>query len=164
MAKKNFNKGLEDIFINPDGETNTSVLDEAQEDQAHSSEPESTHSKTKKKKKSYRKNFTYDLNSLLDDAMAETRDMELSEDRESKKTHSPKRHIKKVPLTGINALIRRTVDIDYEEERRRETKRVTFICEREKINQLKKIAKNEKTYLKDILIGLIDQYLKNYKN
>ena len=85
------------------------------------------------------------------------------EDSYNNKRLLPKKRIKKVPLTGINALIRRTLDYDGNANYGTSAKRVTFMCDKEKIVRLKKIAKIEKTYLKDILNELIDKYINGFE-
>ncbi len=163
MAKKNFNKGLEDIFTKDEKERASEVeVIEQKERSLEKEKEQKDHSRKKLKKKSSRKNFTFDLNNLLSDALQST-----DEDHKSKHTDesrsTPKKRINKVPLTGINALIRKTIDSDYDSETQREFKRVTFICDRDKVARLKKIAKTEKTYLKDILIGLIEEYIQDFE-
>lgn len=166
MAKKNFNAGLEDIFKNPTDSSEGDTLVQSKKSvssERSTSSGGATAEAAQSKKKSYRKNFTYDLSNLLNDAFTESKEVGdniAKETRESEK--SPKKRIKKVPLTGINALIRRTLDSDYDGGENRNYKRVTFICDRDKIAKLKKIAKAEKVYLKDILSDLIDKYIKNF--
>ncbi len=167
MAKKNFNEGLEDIFKNPSNKSAGDVLVRSKKVTNGSDESSSVSGAAAEtsqgKKKSYKKNFTYDLSNLLDDAFQESKEANESFVKESQETNKgPKKRIKKVPLTGINALIRRTLDTDYEQIDNRNFKRITFICDRDKITKLKKIAKTEKMYLKDILSDLIDQYIKDF--
>lgn len=158
MAKKSFNKGLEDIFEKSKDQSESTQTLEVVEEPGSKSVKE-----TRKKRKTSRKNFTYDLSNLLSDALTDKpADEELSSSDASER-ETPKKRIKKVPLSGINALIRRTVDFDQEGDVQREFKRVTFICDRDQVAKLKKIAKSEKTYLKDIIINLIDEYISEHE-
>lgn len=163
MAKKNFNKGLEDIFkkdekeINPD----TEVLEQEKHPVKDKKHQESL-SRKKLRKKSSRKNFTFDLNNLLSEALQSTDEDDKAKSVEETRS-TPKKRMNKVPLSGINALIRKTIDSDYDSDAQREFKRVTFICDRDKVARLKQIAKSEKTYLKDILIDLIEDYIADFE-
>jgi hypothetical protein len=69
-------------------------------------------------------------------------------------------------MSGLDALIRQTVEPNREEIKRaavpKEKKRVTFVFDKKKLLKLKKIAKLEKAYLKDIIGGLISEYLDEY--
>lgn len=163
MAKKNFNKGLEDIFKKNEEEiaAETEVLEQEKLPKQSKSAKEDG-ARKKLKRKSSRKNFTFDLNNLLSEALQSTDEDDKAKPAEDSKP-TPKKKINKVPLTGINALIRKTIDSDYDSEVQREFKRVTFICDRDKVAKLKKIAKSEKTYLKDILIGLIEEYIQDFE-
>jgi len=70
------------------------------------------------------------------------------------------------PMGGLDALIRQTVAPNKEEIKRaavpKEKKRVTFVFDKKKLLKLKTIAKLEKAYLKDIIGGLISEYLDDY--
>ena len=63
------------------------------------------------------------------------------------------------PKSGLDSLIRQTVEsskvsVDYGAR-----KRVTFLFEPEKLNKLKKLARQENKYLKDILSQIVSAYL-----
>ncbi|HKK87900.1 MAG TPA: hypothetical protein VJ917_03560 [Saprospiraceae bacterium] len=163
MAKKNFNKGLEDIFKKDEKENNpeTEVLEQEKRPVKEKKHSE-TLSRKKLRKKSSRKNFTFDLNNLLSEALQSTDEDDKAKSVDETRS-KPKKRINKVPLTGINALIRKTIDSDYDSDAQREFKRVTFICDRDKVARLKQIAKSEKTYLKDILIDLIEEYIADFE-
>jgi hypothetical protein len=163
LAKKNFNKGLEDIFKKDEQEHNLEIEVLEKEDlPVEKTKEEEARGQKKLRKKSSRKNFTFDLNNLLSEALQSTDEDDKPKSNEEVRS-TPKKRINKVPLTGINALIRKTIDSDYDSEAQREFKRVTFICDRDKVAKLKQIAKSEKTYLKDILIGLIEEYIDDFE-
>ena len=75
---------------------------------------------------------------------------------------SIKRRSKK-PLSGLDSLIRKTIEggkIAIEEGAKR---RVTVIFEPEKLEKLRTIAKLEKSYLKDIVNEVVSDYIKDYE-
>ncbi len=65
--------------------------------------------------------------------------------------------------TGLDALIRQTIDIqDLEKEEQRGIRRLTVAVDREKLEKLTAIARMENAYLKDLLLELIDDYISEY--
>ena len=62
-------------------------------------------------------------------------------------------------------LIRRTVESGaVEADRKTGKKRLTVTFDKEKIQKLKKIARLEKAYLKDILGKLVEEYIQDYES
>lgn len=116
--------------------------------------------KTKRIKKTSGKNFTSDLDSLFEDTVKETikeQAQSLVEGSRAEKKQSKRRS--KKPLIGLDALIQRTYDgVDDADFK----KRVTVVLEKKKVERLKKIAKSEKKYLKDILGNLVTEFMKEY--
>lgn len=176
MGKKKFVSGLESLF-GPSVEENF-------EGEGFMGQ----HVKAKKKKKSKKKierkrpegkklsrprslsskNFTSDLDSLFDEALTETVEEKLNEirsDENQERKVARTRKVFKRPMSGLDALIRRTVDsakIERVEVPAPTKKRVTFVFDKKKLSQLKQIAKLEKAYLKDIIGGLITDYIESY--
>lgn len=64
--------------------------------------------------------------------------------------------------SGIDSLIRQTVDIGAIEQDEQGKKRISFSVDRTKLDKLKTIARLEKAYLKDVLSKLIDEHIQNY--
>jgi hypothetical protein len=68
-------------------------------------------------------------------------------------------------MSGLDMLIRRTVEagsMEVEEERDGK-KRLTVTFEKKKLEKLKKIARMEKAYLKDILGDIVAEYIRKYE-
>lgn len=121
-----------------------------------------------KRKPKSRKDFTTDLDSLLEDALkdsfVEPDEKPGSEKGLEHKTKSAQHTARpKKPLTGLDALIRRTVETSTIEVNSRSKKRITIVFEKEKIEKLKKIARAEKAYLKDIMDKIVSEFLRQYE-
>ncbi len=129
----------------------------------------------KTKRSSSRKNFTTDLDSLLQEALQETFDEQVEIRKEQKKKGVTakvkafhKQTAKKRPLTGLDQLIRRTIESSEmniaEEKPNSGKKRLVVTFEKEKVDKLKKIARMEKAYLKEILGDLVSNFIKEYES
>lgn len=154
MSKKKFIDGLESLFTPSDEGFSEDSLLLVKED--------------KKKRRSSRKNrsslgktFTADLDSLFEEALKEDREEKQQRKSIDEWTLSTKKRIRK-PLSGLDALIRGTLDSDEADEFRAALKRVSFTCDADKYKQLKEIAKKEKKYIKDILNNMMYEYIKEY--
>ena len=159
MSKKRFTSGLDSIF---DAEENTSeeLLQEDSPLLVKTKEPKVV----RKPKKRSSKNFTSDLDSLFEDALKETLEEKAQKIVKDKSKVSPSRKERTRAVYGLDALIRRTVDTNFDEEHKNNIKkRVTFIFENQKLKKLKKIAKVEKSFLKDIIGRVIEEYIEEYE-
>jgi len=112
--------------------------------------------KRKKRSKSG-KNFTSDLDTLFEAALNENLKEKNFEDTLNSRNG---RRSKRPPIVGLDALIQKTTDdnIDYTSTK----KRVTFIFEKKKLDKLKRIAKLEKAYLKDIIGRIVGEHISKY--
>ena len=117
--------------------------------------------KCHKPKKRSAKNFTSDLDSLFEDALRDTLQEKAQKIVKDDGKTSPARKRKVPALFGLDALIRRTVEGSIEEVDRK--KRVTFIFDKMRLAKLKKIARKEKSYLKDIIGEVMSEYIKEYE-
>lgn len=156
FSKKKFNAGLESLFE----ETTEAFLSEtvALVDEKEKKD----NPKRAPKPKRGNKSFMSDLDSLLEDALSE----DDNKYQEPGKKRSVERKAKKRPIaiSGLDALIRKTVDFKYtNEEAEKKTKRVTISVDKKRLQKLKHIARVEKAYLKDILGTLIADYIKKYE-
>lgn len=141
MSKKNFISGLDDLF-------------------ASKAESEETDTKTVKKPKSSRKNFTSSLNALFEDALNESLDEHSGKMEKEKKLGKIKKPSKKPRmLSGLDSLIRRTVESAQVELPPSSKKRITFTFDKEKLDELKRIAKLEKAYIKDIIDEVLTEFI-----
>lgn len=117
------------------------------------------------KRTAFRKNFTTDLDTLLEEALQESFEEKMAQ-REKEKTTDKAIYQNQVrrPLTGLDMLIRRTVESgEIDQDIRDGVKRLTVTFDKTKINKLKKIARLEKSYLKDILSSLVEEYILRYE-
>lgn len=119
------------------------------------------------------KSFTADLESLFQTVVKESVAEEKKKAARNEKrtlgtshtdTGAPEKPRR--PMSGLDSLIRQTVEPNKEEIKRaavpKEKKRVTFVFDKKKLLKLKTVAKLEKAYLKDIIGGLISEYLEEY--
>ncbi len=164
MAKKNFIDGLDSIFgdESKSGNEDLTIITK-----------EKTKSKTGRKSKSS-KDFTADLDSLLQEALQESVEKHVSKKKKSlpvaKTKRNPKRGRIKRTLSGLDALIRQTVETseievqegEYDVSKPRK-KRVTFSFDKEKVDKLKTIARKEKSYIKDIVNSIVSEYIDDYE-
>jgi len=159
VSKKRFTDGLESLFgFSEGGELpeESPLLEETEVKVKVVSKP-----KAKRKRSS--KNFTSDLDSLFEDSLQETIEETRTEYREKVSKKSSKKRKQRRPVSGLDALIRRTLEGSEAEVSYDKRKRVTFVFEKSKVEKLKRIAKAEKVYLKDILGDLVKEYLSQYE-
>lgn len=166
MSKKKFTDGLESLFSidhNKESGQGTTFLEGAKPDEMKPGAGKSGVSKS-----SSRKNFTTDLDSLLNEAMQESFEEQIHE-REAAtnagKTPQPfHQQARRKPLGGLDMLIRRTVERgSVEEDQLTGTRRLTVTFDKEKLSKLKTIARMEKAYLKDILGDIVEEYIRRYE-
>ena len=109
------------------------------------------------KAKGNNKNFTSDLDTLLEQALADSDD--LQENKKVRKTTKGGLEA----LSGLDALIRQTISFDTTKTKKgdqKQTKRVSFAVDKHKLQRLKQIARIKNAYLKDILSKLVSDYIK----
>lgn len=165
MSKKKFTDGLESLFSTDAkdevGNKGTSFLNPREEGGTAT---------VARKRSSSRKNFTTDLDSLLEEALQESfaeqmaaKEREKTETKKAKESHHQSQ--RRRPASGLDMLIRRTVEKgSVEADRKTGTKRLTVTFDKEKIQKLKRIARMEKAYLKDILGELVGEYIEKYES
>lgn len=176
MSKKKFNSGLESLFsegADQDLEQGkVTLLNTRKKSSSSSSSSSKTKAKAQAQVKSDStaapvKSFTSDLDSLFNDVMTEA--IEEKVEAIIKEDERPKRRrrvISSKPLSGLDALFRRTIDKSEEEEEvklERTIKRVSFTFHKDRLLKLKSIAKKEKSYLKDIISDVVSEYIDEYE-
>ena len=115
-----------------------------------------------------RKNFTTDLDSLLEEAMQESFEEKIHIEKQEEpgqkeaQVFHQQAHRRR-PMGGLDMLIRRTVEKSAIEEDESGTKRLTVTFDKDKLNKLKKIARLERAYLKDILGEIIEEFIVRYE-
>jgi hypothetical protein len=112
------------------------------------------------------KNFTSDLDSLFQEAFTEAVEEKLDKLKRDSGIQDPfandDRTYKK-PLSGLDALIRQTVDASLASLDHAAVKRLTIMFESQKIEQLKTIAKQERSFVKDLVSGVLSEFIENYE-
>jgi len=170
VSKKTLKDGLERLFGLPpvDVEDETAFMGDNVLPTPEKEKPARTKRATQSRSRGgSSKSFTADLESLFRSVVSES-------EAEEKKKAARKKQMQQAankssdtvrrPMSGLDALIRQTADTTKADAARaavpKEKKRVTFVFDKKKLLQLKSIAKQEKAYLKDIIGGLISDYLK----
>ena len=157
MSKKRFTDGLESLF----GFSEGGNLPEESPLLAETEVKVVTKPKAKKARKRGSKNFTSDLDSLFEDTLETALEETKTEYQQGSKPD--KKRKQRRPVSGLDALIRRTLEGGEAEVSYDKRKRVTFVFEKSKVEKLKRIAKAQKVYLKDILGDIVKDYLKQYE-
>lgn len=150
MSKKKFSEGLDDLFRDQPAET---------EALAHVGDS------PVRERRMVGKNFMHDLDSLLQEAMDDAIGQLESEQPAAAVSSSKSRSAIpfRSPVSGLDALIRQTIDIqDLGLDEETGKKRLTVSVDKSKLEKLKTIARLENAYMKDILLRLIDEYIQEY--
>lgn len=155
MSKKKFTDGLDSLFgdaptdIDQQGNFLLFPVDKEVENARKDLEKGST------------KNFASDLDSFLKEAFEEAFE-DATEQSSATKTPKKTKRSKK-SLSGLDALIRSTIephDITFD---KKNAKRITFLVDKDKLDKLKEIAKKEKAFLKDVISSIVEEYVANYQ-
>lgn len=154
MSKKKFTAGLESLF----GDQPTDV-DQKGNFLLFPVDKELEEKRKDFEKGASNKNFATDIDSFLKEAFEEA----FEEVQESSKTQKSSSKKTNKPLSGLDALIRSTIEPGPIEFEQGKAKRVSFVFDREKLEKLKEIAKVEKSYLKDIIRSVVEEYIDNYE-
>ncbi len=156
MSRKKFTVGLESLF-------GTDTEDAFQEESPLlDKEEQKTRKVSRSTKKRSSKDFTSDLGTLFEQALAET--IEEKEEKAKSKIQAPKTRKRRLRrLSGLDALIRHTEGLDVVEVNVPTKKRVTFVFDKDKLTRLKEIAKSEKAYLKDIIGDVVSSFIEKYE-
>ncbi len=157
MSKKKFTDGLNDLFTD-DVHTLAAVGGNMSEISVRQSP---------NRKPTHVKSFATDLDALLQDAMEESlQRMDAPAQNTSSTASKTKSRLAErmtSAFSGLDALIRETIDVqELTREEATGIKRLTVAVDRSKLEKLKTIARLENAYLKDLLVGLIDEYITEY--
>ncbi|MBL7775583.1 MAG: hypothetical protein JNK89_06240 [Saprospiraceae bacterium] len=153
MSKKKFSEGLDDL-LNDQQPTHHEAWGHATDTPA-------------RERKTGNKNFMDDLDDLFHEAFddrSDLLDIDVQPAAATPSAKSKSAEAQRAPLGGLDALIRQTVDLrELDSDEASGKKRLTVVIDKAKLLQLKTIARLEHTYLKDILVQLIDEYLEQRK-
>lgn len=112
-------------------------------------------------RRSHGKKFSEDLQTFLqeafDDSFEKYSDPNYVQDDSSNK----KRTLK--PMAGLDAILRSTVDPKSMRLGPGNTRRLTLVFDESKLNKLKSIARLERSYLKDIIDEIVEEFIKKYE-
>lgn len=154
MSKKKFSAGLDDLFKNDDSGGHHAEL------YSVTSPPQPP-----TERRPAGKNFMAGLDALLQEALEESLDkLENNQPSEATPpTKSKSRNSGSGMYGGLDALIRQTIDVQaLETDEQTGIKRLTVAVEKAKLEKFKTIARLENSYMKDLLVGLIDEYIAEY--
>ncbi|MCB0530766.1 MAG: hypothetical protein H6574_11060 [Lewinellaceae bacterium] len=151
MSKKKFAEGLDELFNDLPADTHT---------WGHATDA------PVRERKTGSKNFMDDLDELFHDALVDSPD-NLQESEQpaasTPRTKSKSTGSFRSPMSGLDTLIRQTVDVrELTEDEQSGKKRLTVAIDREKLLKIKTIARLENAYLKDLMVQLIDEYIREY--
>jgi hypothetical protein len=154
LSKKKFTDGLESLFDEVAEETVTFV---------EASAPKGPQKVKRVRSRGSSKDFTADLDTLLEEALGSDKAEETKEDTSSNTRKPAKKSGSTVrkPLSGLDALIRKTIEVNMADDsgERKATKRVTFAVDKKKLEKLKAIARSQNAYLKDVITQIISDYI-----
>ena len=166
MSKKRFTDGLESLFGADSKSENERLL--IVDDKSSGRTSTKTEPKSSKKKRKSRKSFTSDLDTLFDDVMTAIEaepEVETPKAAPGKKARTARpKPSQRIAPTGLDALIRRTVEATAESTPGRDRKRLTLTLDRAEVAKLKRIARHQKSYLRDIVGELVNDYIKRYEH
>jgi hypothetical protein len=108
---------------------------------------------------SHQKTFALDIEAFLEDVLNESirEELEREQPRSQQPPKSPEEH------SGIDALIRSTLETSEMEVQSGKTKRVTFFFDEGKVERLKAIAKQENIYMREVISRIVAEYLARYE-
>jgi len=160
VSKKKFKDGLESLFggpavAEPSLPENSPLLEQTEKKKNAANSKKGL--KVRAKRSRTGKNFTSDLDTLFE-SVIESNIRESKEDKQTKGRRASR--AKRPPVVGLDALIQRTTDDNYDYTSTK--KRVTFIFEKKKLDKLKRIAKLQNAYLKDIIGKIVGTHIDKY--
>lgn len=114
------------------------------------------------------KSFTDDLSSLFNDSIMESVQERVKQIKEQpkptkKSTSARKQKARADKPTGLDILIRRTVESSKVNISSEPKRRITFLFEEEKITRLKSIANARQAYIKDIIGDIVSEFINDYE-
>lgn len=155
MGKKKFSEGLDDLFSDTHEGHGSFFGGDATATAPPARRPA-------------HKNFMADLDSLLQEALEESLEKYEANQPDTttpsgKSKTAGAASLSHVPMSGLDALIRQTIDVqEITTDEHSGKKRLTVAVDKTKVEKLKAIARLENAYLKDLLVNLIDGYIEEY--
>ena len=165
MSKKKFSSGLDSLFENND-EQKEMVQPHPSVREALKPDTNAVAFTTATNRRVNSKNFTSDLDSLFQEAFTEAVEEKVEKMRKTVGLDDPFENTRrqyKQPLSGLDALIRSTIDTSLAGLDHAAIKRLTIMFETQKIEKLKSIAKMERAFVKDIVSGILSEFIEDYE-
>ncbi len=116
-----------------------------------------------KSRTSHGKNFASDLESFLEEAFEESFEEHFQNESKPPQIDTQIKKRSRRPLGGLDSLIRSTVEPSSIEIQELPTRRITLVFDQRKLDKLKTIARLERTYLKDIIDDIVEDFLDAYE-
>jgi hypothetical protein len=172
--KKRFTDGLDILFNDPEDQVfsqDSALLSEKEQNQPSFSRGDIY---TQVEKKHTNKNFTSDLDALLNSALQESINEMQQQAQEQQKSQPGARFSAPQPRmnmpTGLDAIIRQTLHAsqsisvnDTFNTVDSPAGRIVFTFDKKKLEKLKTIAHIEQTFVKDIIKKVIADYINTYE-
>ncbi len=162
MSKKKFTVGMESLFKDTPDEFVEVDKSMASSDSSEKAHPRKAKSKEGKRKSSS-KDFTDDLQSFLQEAFKESFEQQMSQETNPLSADINIQKRSKKPVSGLDALIRSTIEPDKVHFKGQSIKQLTLTFDEEKIQKLKKIARTQKKYLRKVINEIVEEYIKDYE-
>ncbi|MEY4135142.1 MAG: hypothetical protein ACOYOO_04105 [Saprospiraceae bacterium] len=163
MSKKKFNEGLESLFVEMEQEASAAKSALLESSDAGGRGPASgKEGGTAAQKRPVGKKFGEDMDSFLKNAFEESFERQMRSDFSQTDEAAIKRRSHR-PVGGLDALIRNTVqpqEVHFDENA---TRRLTLVFDEQKLKKLREIARQEKTYLKDIIDEIVAEFIQSYE-
>lgn len=116
------------------------------------------------KRSSSGKDFSSDLQSFLQDAFEESFEEQVSRDSSASTTSPEVKKRRRKPLSGLDSLIRNTLEQSSMRIDPKSTRRLVVTFKEDQLQKLKTIARKEKTYLKEIINEIVEEFIKEYED
>ena len=152
MSKKKFSEGLEDLLKD---------LEAFNEEEA-AAQPIAPAGRRQPGVRSNLKSFASELETVMQDDQEEAPESSAPSAALQGKSKSHEA-VRRALFHGLDSLIRPTIDVqEMDSDEQAGKKRLTVALEKVKLEKLKMIARMENSFMKDILISLIDEYIDSY--
>ncbi|MGI9159138.1 MAG: hypothetical protein ACR2K1_05230 [Saprospiraceae bacterium] len=152
MSKKKFSEGLEDLLKDL----------EAFNEEETAAQPIAPAGRRQPGMRSNLKSFAFELETVMQDDQEEAPESSAPSAALQGKSKSHEA-FRRALFSGLDSLIRPTIDVqEMDSDEQAGKKRLTVALEKVKLEKLKMIARMENSFMKDILISLIDEYIDSY--
>lgn len=156
MSKKKFIEGIEDLF----NDTKDNILSEESVLLSNSVEKKRSQQASRA---AHGKDFSSDLEIFLKEAFEDSFDTHFQSESKQPVADLQIKKRNRKPFSGLDALIRSTLEPLAIEMEQSAVRRVTLLFDERKLDKLKTIARLERTYLKNIVDAIVEDYILSYE-